>query len=87
LIALNQNRFLIGKNGLKPANKYLKQLQNKMIPNIKKDSYNDLKAASTLFLKVPTLLWFVNWSADIDTWLDLISFTGKIIKKQQLFLN
>ena len=80
LIALNQNVFLFGKNGLKPANKYLKQIQAKMAEstNIKSttNSYDDFKFASNLFMKIPTLLWFVNWNSDIDTWLDIFSSLG-----------
>ena len=80
LIALNQNVFLFGKNGLKPVNKYLKQLQMKMAPNSDKDSFNDYSLASKLFLKVPTLFWFINWSdGSIDTWLDIVATLGLLL--------
>jgi Fe2+ transport system protein B len=89
LIALNQNVFLFGKNGLKPVNKYLKQLQSKMLEstNLKSstNSYDDFSFASKLFMKIPTLLWFVNWNADVDTWLDIFSTLGKIKNKSKRF--
>ena len=40
------------------------------------NSYEDFSLAAKLFLKVPTLFWFVNWSGDVDTWLDIFSTLG-----------
>ena len=74
LIAFKQNFQLIGKNGLTPFNKYMKNIEPRILNDGSKtlSKYPNLK----LFLKCPTLLWFVNWRQDGDTFLDLISFTG-----------
>ncbi len=62
---------------MKPANKYLKQLYQSFIGEFKGKSKTDF--ALQLFFKCPTLLWLVDWSREIDTWLDIISLVGLII--------
>lgn len=62
---MNQNRALLGKNGLLPADSYLKR--------VKEHS----KATQTNhWHHAVTLLWFVDYENDVDYWLDLIAYAG-----------
>ncbi len=50
----------------------MKQLKQNYYQNEKLDFEQNFK----MFLKCPTLLWFVDWTGNVDTWLDFIAFTG-----------
>lgn len=69
LVSLHQNKQLLGKNGLLPANLYL----DKMKQRIQSDR------AWSLFSAAPTLLWLVDYSRDLDFWLDAVAWTGLVI--------
>ncbi|XP_059154245.1 lipase maturation factor 1-like [Physella acuta] len=65
-VSLNQNRPLLGKNGLLPANVFLNNVRN----------HHGSSSPWTLFTNVPTLLWFVDFEENIDYWLDCLAWTG-----------
>lgn len=65
LVALHQNKQLIGKYGLLPADSYFKLIKNHFGEN------NLFKA----FLNVPTLMIFVD-NTQIDWWLDIVAVSG-----------
>lgn len=65
LVALHQNKQLIGKNGLLPADKYLEDIKHRTGGiNMQSWSY------------VPSLLWLVDYKSSIDTYLDYIALAG-----------
>lgn len=63
-VALNQNKQLLGKNGLLPSDLYLKQID---------EHFDD--AGWTKVLHVPTLLLFTD-KTKIDEHLDILAYTG-----------
>ncbi|XP_045122870.1 lipase maturation factor 1-like isoform X1 [Portunus trituberculatus] len=66
LVALHQNKQLIGDNGLLPVKNYM-QLVAKRAGS---DWWERIKAA-------PTLLWLAEpWTTQVDPWLDLIAGAG-----------
>ncbi|KAK8400889.1 hypothetical protein O3P69_002566 [Scylla paramamosain] len=65
LVALHQNKQLIGDNGLLPVKNYM-QLVAQRVGN---DWWERIKAA-------PTLLWLAEPWTTVDPWLDLIAGTG-----------
>lgn len=65
LVALHQNRALIGKNGLLPANQVLDSI---------KHSHGD--ETLTLLQVAPTILWFFNYRDNIDVLLDGLAYVG-----------
>lgn len=65
LVALHQNRALIGKNGLLPANQVLDSI---------KHSHGD--ETLTLLQVAPTILWFFNYRDTIDVLLDGLAYVG-----------
>ncbi|KAK2145906.1 hypothetical protein LSH36_648g01070 [Paralvinella palmiformis] len=65
LVAFHQNRALLGKNGLLPANIYLKNLKN----HVGGDIWDQIQHA-------PTLLWFVDYENNIDWWMSAIALVG-----------
>ncbi|XP_074641578.1 lipase maturation factor 1-like [Tubulanus polymorphus] len=64
LVGLHQNKQLIGKNGLLPADTYLE--------NIKSREGLPWKSFAT----VPTLMWFVDYRNHLDWWLDGFAYSG-----------
>ncbi len=78
LVAYNQNIFLLGKNGLLPANKFLDNYLAKSRISIPKNAHflTDTKAKFALFLKLPTLFWFFNWTRDMDLLLSGAAMAG-----------
>ncbi|XP_057311803.1 lipase maturation factor 1-like [Hydractinia symbiolongicarpus] len=65
LVALHQNKALLGNNGLLPTDKYLKLIKN----------HFGSKNLHTAFVNIPTLLLFTK-DDDIDWWLDALAYTG-----------
>lgn len=65
LVALHQNKQLIGDNGLLPVKNYM-ELVSKRVGN---DWWERIKAA-------PTLLWLAEPWTTVDQWLDLIAGAG-----------
>ena len=63
-VALNQNKQLLGKNGLLPSDLYLKKID---------EHFDD--AGWTKVLHVPTLLLFTD-KTKIDEHLDILAYTG-----------
>ena len=69
LVALHQNRALLGKDGLLPADKYL----------------NDIKThhrGATLwdrFQIAPTVIWFLDYDTHIDVILDILAYAGLVL--------
>ncbi|CAF0703841.1 unnamed protein product [Brachionus calyciflorus] len=79
LVAFNQNKNLLGKNGLLPANKYMDRIYKNFKPqfNMLNGTISDqLWKKLDLFSKIPTLFWFFNWSKNIDLLLDYTSLIG-----------
>ena len=68
LVALHQNRALIGQNGLLPADKYLNQ--------IKSHANDDISKALEY---APSLLWFVNYKENLNFWLDALAYCGIVL--------
>ncbi|XP_070580075.1 lipase maturation factor 1-like [Ptychodera flava] len=67
LVALHQNRALLGKDGLLPVNVYLQQLKD----HFKNDFHYCLRV-------VPTLLWFTDVN-EVDFFLDAIATVGLVL--------
>ena len=65
-VALNQNKQLLGKNGLLPSDLYLKRIE---------EHFDD--AGWTKVLHVPTLLLFTD-KTKIDEYLDILAYTGMV---------
>ena len=76
LVALDQNKQLLGKNGLLPTDNYLKLIKN----------HFRSQSIGNAFMNIPTLLLFVN-EAEIDFWLDVISYIGLFISAVIFFLG
>ncbi|XP_072021054.1 lipase maturation factor 1-like [Amphiura filiformis] len=68
LIALNQNKQLLGANGLLPTKVYLERIKNHVGNEINWKAIN----------YAPTLLWLVDW-AEMDFWLDVLAYAGIIL--------
>ncbi|GFR69769.1 lipase maturation factor [Elysia marginata] len=67
LVSLNQNKQLLGKRGLLPADVYLSKLTEHIGANNK---WSLLSAA-------PTVFWFVKYDRDLDFWLDVVAWVRK----------
>lgn len=67
LVALNQNKYLVGKQGLLPAQHYMERI---------KDMYKGVH--SETLLRVPTIMWLYEY-VDVDTLLDCIASVGAVI--------
>lgn len=79
MVAYNQNEQLLGKNGLLPANKYMDRIfaSLKTKPNPFKSMLDDkLWKKFNLFVYVPTLFWFADWSHDINHLLNYSALVG-----------
>jgi len=68
LVALDQNKQLLGRNGLLPTDKYIARIKN----------HYKTSNSFQLFSNVPTLLLFID-EQNIDTWLDMIGYCGLIL--------
>ena len=77
-MAYNQNKELLGKNGLKPANKFMERIYGSK-KHDHKHFYDDLKHKLNLFIQVPTLFWFFDWHNEIDFLLLLTSSIGLVL--------
>lgn len=66
LIALNQNKQLIGSRGLLPANLYLHRLR----------SHYNTSSYLSLLNTAPTLFWWASAPDQLDLVLDLTAYTG-----------
>jgi hypothetical protein len=64
-VALQQNKALIGREGLLPANKYLRSLRAR----------RPRRDLPSLLATAPTLLWFTNLD-NINLYLDLLAYAG-----------
>ncbi len=77
LIAFNQNKYLIGKNGLKPANIYMERLSKELVKQLKQDKIYELFGKNiAFFFKCPTIFWFFDWKNNIDNLLMISSSLG-----------
>ncbi|MBN3301816.1 LMF1 factor, partial [Amia calva] len=65
IVALNQNKQLIGERGLMPCKQYLREVKRYVGGKINMDALS----------YAPTVLWFLDWS-DMDTNLDNIALIG-----------
>jgi hypothetical protein len=68
LVALNQNKQLLGVDGLLPIPNFLNHVKN----------YFGGKSGWSSFQAVPTLLWAVN-PEEIDKYLDLLAYCGALL--------
>lgn len=64
LVAYDQNKELLGTNGLLPSDQYLQRIKSHFGRN-----------QMTAFMNVPTLLLFMN-EEHIDWWLDTVALCG-----------
>ena len=71
LVALNQNKELIGRNGLLPAPLYLDRIRNYVQSHVRSDSTPYLQ----LVEQCPTILWWVP-EEHLDLALDCIAYVG-----------
>lgn len=76
LVALHQNRALIGKNGLLPADKFLGNIKNRYGNEI-----------PTLLQVVPSVLWFFDYENHIDELLDGLAYVGLALSAAVVFLG
>lgn len=65
LVALHQNKQLLGLNGLLPAQRYLNSI---------KSSTSGIKFET--FTSVPTIIWLFDYEKYLDDLLDYIAFAG-----------
>ena len=80
-MALNQNVHLLGKNGLRPANVFMRNIHqnhkyNRNSFKLNNDKLDEFLKNCNLFLKLPTVFWFFDWSTNIDYLLDITAMTG-----------
>ncbi|KAK3095743.1 hypothetical protein FSP39_018435 [Pinctada imbricata] len=68
LVALHQNKELCGSNGLIPAQKFLKNIEQR----------TGGKNINT-FTQIPSLVWFIDYEKDLDTFLDMTAYGGLIL--------
>ncbi|CAH1273339.1 LMF1 [Branchiostoma lanceolatum] len=66
LVALHQNKQLLGTDGLLPANLYLQRVQQHVAADPTQSTWS----------LVPSLLWWVDWERDLDLWLDRLAYIG-----------
>ena len=76
LIAYNQNKYLLGKNGLKPANIYMQRIYQSVLTQQEETTWGN---KFELFLKCPTIFWFFDWRLNMDNLLEFTSLIGKEI--------
>ncbi|RUS86308.1 hypothetical protein EGW08_005952 [Elysia chlorotica] len=69
LVSLHQNKQLLGRRGLLPANVYLSRLKEHIGTH---NPWSLLSAA-------PTVFWFVDYERDLDFWLDAVAWSGVVI--------
>ncbi len=62
---MHQNRALIGKNGLLPADKFLSNVRNRYGSETR-----------TLLQVAPSVLWFFDYENHIDELLDRLAYVG-----------
>ena len=67
-VALHQNRALIGKRGLLPADMHLR--------NIRQHVDND---RWRMFTFAPTILWLHDYESDLDQLLDILAYGGIVL--------
>ena len=65
LVALHQNKQLLGLDGLLPAQRYLNSI---------KRGTNGIKFET--FTSVPTIVWFFDYEKHLDELLDYIAYAG-----------
>ena len=65
LVAYNQNKGLIGKNGLLPADQHLKHLEK----HTKGNAWN-------MFTYAPTVIWLLDYENNIDMILEYVALAG-----------
>ncbi|XP_076461543.1 lipase maturation factor 1-like [Babylonia areolata] len=66
LVAYHQNKQLIGSNGLLPANKFLKEVKERM----------DGKLSWTTISHVPSILWLFDYQNNLNVLLDRVAVVG-----------
>ncbi|XP_078686575.1 lipase maturation factor 1-like isoform X1 [Branchiostoma floridae x Branchiostoma belcheri] len=66
LVALHQNKQLLGTDGLLPAHLYLQRVQQHAAADHTQSTWS----------LVPSLLWWVDWERDLDLWLDRLAYLG-----------
>jgi hypothetical protein len=72
LVSFDQNKELIGDNGLLPANLYLSRINGSFSGDQKHSKWQ-------LFAQIPTLFWFLDSWDKLDHILDLTALTGMIL--------
>ena len=71
LISFDQNKELIGDNGLTPTKLYLTRIKERV----------DVDSNWKLYMKFPTLFWFLSSWDHLDYILDLTAICGEILLK------
>ncbi|XP_003727400.2 lipase maturation factor 1 [Strongylocentrotus purpuratus] len=80
LVALHQNRALLGQKGLLPTSLYLDRIRT----YVKAPSGQVTQEAINFS---PTLLWFVDLDQDLDWWLDALAYSGLALSGTVLVLG
>lgn len=65
LVALHQNKQLIGKDGLLPANMFLNKVK-KSTGGVNMETYS----------WIPSLVWFIDYDKDLNWFLDTCAYSG-----------
>lgn len=68
LVALHQNKELIGNKGLLPANNFLNKVKNST-GGINLDTYT----------WIPSLVWMIDFDTDLDWFLDIVAYVGLVL--------
>lgn len=63
LVALHQNKQLLGLNGLLPAHRYL-------------DNWKRQSPSWDRFYQLPSLIWLFDYSEYLDDFLDYVAYAG-----------
>ena len=74
LVSLFQNRELLGKDGLLPANLHLANLKQRL-----QQQSGTPASMWTLMSAAPTVLWLLDYTHHTDYWLDVIAWVGWIM--------
>ncbi|XP_054763837.2 lipase maturation factor 1-like [Lytechinus pictus] len=80
LVALHQNRALLGQKGLLPTSLYLDRIRNYV-----KAPSGQVNPEAVNF--APTLLWFVDLDQYLDWWLDALAYCGLVLSGLVLVLG
>eukprot|EP00933_Yihiella_yeosuensis_P019007 TRINITY_DN15460_c0_g1_i1.p1 TRINITY_DN15460_c0_g1~~TRINITY_DN15460_c0_g1_i1.p1 ORF type:complete len:678 (-),score=86.14 TRINITY_DN15460_c0_g1_i1:97-2130(-) len=85
LVALRQNKGLIGDNGILPARRLLDRVEASTAASPRGRSF--VRKFCARVERLPTLLWFAQNRQALNRWLDLLALTGLLLSVSSLILG